>query len=115
MSKTGTAWWQIPARDLGPDRNLPERKLKSGLADSKVEPVSKVTRRGPSVGPDWFSVSEAAQLLRMHRKTVERACRRGDLPAERRSRWRIARADLFNAMLDGFGRKNRSQGSQRAR
>lgn len=80
-----------------------------------VGAVGKVTRRAPIAPPDWYTVSEAALLLHVHRKTVERACRRGDIPAERRSRWRIARADLFNAMLDGFGQKNQNRTPQRGR
>jgi len=73
--------------------------------------------------PDFFTVAEAALLLHLHPKTVERACRRGDIPASRKTSgqasassgtsgkgkgqaWLIARADLFQAMLDGFGQQS---------
>lgn len=68
--------------------------------------------------PDHFTVAEAALLLHLHPKTVERACRRGDIPAFRKTSeragsssgkglaWLIARADLFQAMLSGFGQQS---------
>jgi excisionase family DNA binding protein len=44
---------------------------------------------------DWITPIEAAELLQLHPKTVERACRRGALPAQRLAgRWVIARADV---------------------
>jgi excisionase family DNA binding protein len=51
-----------------------------------------------------FTVAQVAALLQLHPKTVERAFRRGDIPAERCGRrWRISREALFRALVEGFG------------
>jgi len=44
------------------------------------------------------TTSEAASFLSVGRATIERACRRGDIPAERvEGRWLIRREDLLKA------------------
>ena len=81
--------------------------------------VRRVSKKDLSYqAPDYFTVGEAALLLHLHPKTVERACRRGDIPASRRTSdrslsssgkgqaWQISRADLFKAMLSGFGQQS---------
>ena len=92
------------------------KKLTLRKGRAYVRRVSKKDLRYQA--PDYFTVGEAALLLHVHPKTVERACRRGDIPASRRTSdrcvsssgkgqaWQIARADLFQAMLSGFGQQS---------
>jgi excisionase family DNA binding protein len=49
---------------------------------------------------EWITAREAAGLLSVHPKTVQRACRRGLLHAERADGggWLIARAGLMQAL-----------------
>jgi hypothetical protein len=109
---------EIPGSAIG--GNLVDKsreKLTLRKARTYVQPVGKkdLLRYQP---PEYFTVAEAAILLHVHPKTVERACRRGDIPASRRPSerslsssgkgqpWQIARADLFHAMLTGFGQQS---------
>jgi hypothetical protein len=105
------------------------KKLTLRKGRTYLRPVGKKDLRHQA--PEYFTVAEAALLLHLHPKTVERACRRGDIPASRRTSerasaspgpsgtsgkgkgqagkgqaWLIARADLFQAMLDGFGQQS---------
>lgn len=49
---------------------------------------------------EWITAREAATLLSVHPKTVQRACRRGLIQAEQPDgmRWLIARAGLEEAL-----------------
>jgi len=61
----------------------------------------------PEADPVCFTVAEAAAFLRLHPKTIERACRRGELPATRVGRaWRISREELLRMLLGAFGRSS---------
>ena len=51
------------------------------------------------IGREWITAREAAQLLSVHPKTVQRACRRGVIRAELLSgTWLIARVGLEEAL-----------------
>jgi excisionase family DNA binding protein len=48
---------------------------------------------------DWLTPAEAAAILGLHMKVIERACRRGVIAAERvGGRWHIPRAALLQAL-----------------
>lgn len=111
-----TSQVEIPGSAIGGilvDKSREKLTLRSGR--TYRHPVSRKDLRGRA--PEYLTVAEAAILLDVHPKTVERACRRGDIPASRRVSersasssgrgqglaWQIARADLYQAMLTGFG------------
>lgn len=48
---------------------------------------------------DWLTPAEASAMVGLHVKTIERACRRGDIAAERvGGRWIIWRMSLLSAL-----------------
>lgn len=61
--------------------------------------------------PEILTVDEAAQLLRLNRKTVYEALARGEIPGARRigRSYRIARAALLAWLADGQARVSRSR------
>jgi hypothetical protein len=111
-----TTHGEIPGSAIGGilvDKSREKLTLRRGR--TYRHPVSRKDLRSRS--PEYLTVAEAAILLDVHPKTVERACRRGDIPASRKvsersvalsgkgqgQAWQIARADLYQAMLSGFG------------
>jgi len=77
------------------------RKLPSGVV---ARNVASVAEKDLEQVARWFDTGEVAALLHLDRKAVERAFRRGDIPAERNGgRWRIEAAALVRAIVDGFG------------
>jgi hypothetical protein len=118
---------EIPGSAVG---GIPVDKSKEKLTLRRGRtyrhPVSRKDLRSRS--PEYLTVAEAAILLDVHPKTVERACRRGDIPASRKvsersvplsgkgqgQAWQIARADLYQAMLSGFGAPTKTSPALRA-
>lgn len=78
-----------------------ETDLKPGFGVGELLSLhAKMAERIASV----LTPADAAVLLNVHTKTIERACRRGDIAATRQGRrWRIRREDFLCALLYGFG------------
>jgi len=80
----------VVATDLGPNLGVGE------LLDLHATMATRIA--------SVLTPAEAAVLLNVHTKTIERACRRGDIAASREGRrWRIRREDFLCALLYGFG------------
>ena len=70
-------------------------KLTHVIAACTVGPVAQ-----KALHRDWYTVAEVAAMFRLSKKTIERACRRGEILAELvHHRWCIPQATLLAAVM----------------
>ena len=83
-----------------------KRSRRTGNRPTQVRPQAETPslRSSSSIGAkdDYLTTAEAAKEVRVHQKTIERACRNGNLRSSKAgNRWRITRTALRKWLDEG--------------